>query len=317
MSLASALPSIIIYLGTLITVVCGSLIAYYSGDSTKQQFIRKASIASIIAGILAASCVFIDSNNNANAQRVMQDSINRTKTLGEINNELGEKIKSLQVLNNTIATNTGVLVIKNKDLTEKSVQLNETIKPVVVSTKLLSSKMNVVMDEMKREQLGFGSIPIVSVRIDDFRWKHDASFENWSPDLISFKNNYSATFHVKNYGRYTLPKIEITANNNDEYGTGEMVFNRLVYGLSANENLDIGIRVKIDTMRVIQTASYQYPYFTMKVQWKGFEYLYGKEVIYQNNLISFSDIYIFDQKPYFTIEDFINAFKKKYPGEFK
>lgn len=119
-------------------------ISFHSANPGKQFAVRLASVLSIFWGILVIVSGNCESDKSLERQQKLQDTINSTQSLGEINRQLAEKIQKLQFLNNSIASNTGKIVTETKILTEK-------VAPVIISTKGISLKMDKVLDEVKKE----------------------------------------------------------------------------------------------------------------------------------------------------------------------
>lgn len=205
-------PSLLIFFTALLT----GLMVYFQATAQDIQKNRKYLLATALIAFLASvgSGIgsFVSSYKNDKQLQQVQESVEATKTLSELNKQLSIGIDSLQKINIEIAEKTKILAQNTdsitkeaKGLSQRNVQLTETLKPIVYRVDSLTKDISFWTDKIHNEQTGGKSLPIIYGVLETHNWLCN-TYET-SDFHKSYYNKRIIKLNVENTGLYPLRNI--------------------------------------------------------------------------------------------------------------
>lgn len=134
---------IFLFVLCLLTAIC-SLYVAKDENANKQFKIKVIAIAEIIIGVLITGLSYYNDSESDKQH-------NRIERFDSLNNILAEKIKSLSILNNSIATGIKDIELDNRSLAIKNSKLSDSIRYIVNSIKDLTDKNNKLSSLIRNE----------------------------------------------------------------------------------------------------------------------------------------------------------------------
>lgn len=158
---------------------------------------------------------FVSSFYSDQQMTQVQDSVNATKTLSKINNDIALRIKELQEVNNEITiqsskitSNTRDLAFESKNLTRKNLKLFSDLKPTVDKVENLSNHISSLADTIYNVQTGANSIPVITAETvyNDYCYYYKPN----PPEITGpFCNQFITMLRIKNNGSYPIGRISL------------------------------------------------------------------------------------------------------------